>query len=122
MELELYCSPNLIELLSDSIGLGAGLQTSRLVQSKCLNPLKVFNKEYKVIYLMYQSTKFGLVLTAIYIYHSYYLTATLLGNSVELSSNLYPEPLMSGTGTRLLTQSNSGLEWLNSLLHWSANQ
>ena len=56
---------SLIELLSGSIGWGAGLQTSRLVQSKCSNPLKVLNKEYKVIYLMYKSAKFGLVLTVI---------------------------------------------------------
>ena len=53
------------ELLSGSIGWGAGLQTSRLVQSKGSNPLKVLNKEYKVIYLMYKSAKFGLVLTVI---------------------------------------------------------
>ena len=33
--------PILIELLSGSIGWGAGLQTSRLVQSKGSNPLKV---------------------------------------------------------------------------------
>ena len=53
------------ELLSGSIGWGAGLQSSRLVQSKGSNPLKVLNKEYKVIYLMYKSAKFGLVLTVI---------------------------------------------------------
>ena len=53
------------ELLSGSIGWGAGLQTSRLVQSKGSNPLKVLNKEYKMIYLMYKSAKFGLVLTVI---------------------------------------------------------
>ena len=32
-----------IELLSGSIGWSAGLQTSRLVQSKGSNPLKVLN-------------------------------------------------------------------------------
>ena len=53
------------ELLSGSIGWGAGLQTSRLVQSKGSNPLKVLNNEYKVICLMYKSAKFGLVLTVI---------------------------------------------------------
>ena len=56
-----------LELLSGSIGWGAGLQTSRLVQSKSSNPLKVLNKEYKVIYLMYKSAKFGLVLTVTYL-------------------------------------------------------
>ena len=35
------------ELLSGSIGWGAGPQSSRLVQSKSSNPLKVLNKEYK---------------------------------------------------------------------------
>ena len=59
-----------------------------------------------MIYLMYKSAKFGLVLTVtslqIYIH---YLTVTLLNNSVELSSNLDPEPLKSGIGTPLLTQS-----------------
>ena len=54
-----------IELLSGSIGWGNGLQTSRLVQSKGSNRLKVLNKEYKVIYLMYKSAKFGSVLTVI---------------------------------------------------------
>ena len=48
------------ELLSGSVGWGAGLQTSRLVQSKGSNPLTVLNKEYKVIYLMHKSAKFGL--------------------------------------------------------------
>ena len=55
------------ELLSGSIGWGAGLQTSRLVQSKSSNPLKVLEQEYKVIYLMYKSAKFGLVLTVTYL-------------------------------------------------------
>ena len=53
------------ELLSGSIGWGAGLQNSILVQSKGSNPLQVLNKEYKVIYLMYKSAKFVLVLTVI---------------------------------------------------------
>ena len=53
------------ELLSGSTGWGAGLQTSRQVKSKGSNPLKVLNKEYKVIYLMYKSAKLGLVLTVI---------------------------------------------------------
>ena len=35
----------------------------------------------------------------------HYLTVTLLNNSVELSSNLDPEPLKSGLRTPLLTQS-----------------
>ena len=55
----------IFELLSGSNGWGAGLQSSRLVQSKGSNPLKVLNKEYKVIYLMYKSAKFGLVLTVV---------------------------------------------------------
>ena len=55
---------------------------------------------------MYKSAIFGLVLTVIKIYHLPILTVTLLNNSVELSSNLDPEPLMSGIGTKLLTQSN----------------
>ena len=54
-----------IELLSGSIGWGTGLQTSRLLQSKDSNSFKVLNKEYKVIYLMYKSAGFGLVLTVI---------------------------------------------------------
>ena len=54
---------NLIDLLSGSIGWGAGLQISKLVESNGSNPLKVLNKEYKVIYLMYKSAKFVLVLT-----------------------------------------------------------
>ena len=39
--------PILIELLSGSIGWGAGLQSSRLVQGKSSNPLKVLIKENK---------------------------------------------------------------------------
>ena len=46
----------------------------------------------------------------------------MLNNSVELYSNLYPEQLMSGIGTQLLTKSNRTLELLNWLGHWSANQ
>ena len=53
------------DLLSGSIGWGASLQSSRLVQSKGSNPSKVLNRENKVIYLMYESAKFGLVLTVI---------------------------------------------------------
>ena len=45
-----------------------------------------------MIYLMYKSAEFGLVLTVTYLY-IHYLTVTLLNNSVELSSNLDPEPL-----------------------------
>ena len=37
------------------------------MQSKGLNPLKVLQQEYKVIYLMYKSAKFGLVLTVTYL-------------------------------------------------------
>ena len=50
-----------IELLSGSIGWGTGLQSSRLVQGKGSNPLKVLLKENKVIYQKYKSAKFGLV-------------------------------------------------------------
>ena len=43
---------------------------------------------------MYKSAKFGLVLTVTYLQiYIHYLTVTLLNNSVELSSNLDPEPL-----------------------------
>ena len=42
---------------------------------------------------MYKSAKFGLVLTVTYLQKCHYLTVTLLNNSVELSSNLDPEPL-----------------------------
>ena len=56
---------NLIELLSGSIGCGKGLQISFLLESNGSNLLKVLYKEYKVIYLMYKSAKFGLVLTVI---------------------------------------------------------
>ena len=65
MELELRCSPNLIEPLSGSICSGAGLQITRLVQSNVWNPLKVLSKEYKVIHLMHKSAKLRLVLTVI---------------------------------------------------------
>ena len=53
--------PILIELLSGSIGWGAGLQTSHLVQGKGSDPLKVLIKENNVIYQKYKSAKFGLV-------------------------------------------------------------
>ena len=46
-----------------------------------------------MIYLMYKSAKFGLVLTVTYLQIYHYLTVTLLNNSVELSSNLDTEPL-----------------------------
>ena len=59
--------PILIELMSCSIGWGAGVQSSRLVQSKGSNPLKVLLQEDKVIYLMYKSVKFGLLLTVTYL-------------------------------------------------------
>ena len=49
------------ELLSSSTGWGTGLQSSRLVQGKGSNPLKVLIKENKVIYQKYRSAKFGLV-------------------------------------------------------------
>ena len=56
-----------LKLLSGSIGWVACQQTSRLVQIKGSNPLKVLQQEYKVIYLMYKSAKFGLVLTVTYL-------------------------------------------------------
>ena len=59
-----------------------------------------------MIYPMYQLAKFMLVSNFIKIYHLHYLTVTMLNNTVELSSNLDPEPLMSRIGTPLLTQSN----------------
>ena len=59
-----------------------------------------------MIYLMYKSAKSGLVSTVTYLHiYIHYLTVTLLNNSVELSSNLDPEPLKSGLRTPLLTQS-----------------
>ena len=62
------------ELLSGSIGWGTGLQSSRLVQSKGSNPLKVLIKENKVIYQMYKSAKFGLVS------YCHYISLTLLNS------------------------------------------
>ena len=50
-----------LELLSGSIGWGAGLQSSRLVQGNGSKLLKVLIKENKVIYQKYKSAKFGLV-------------------------------------------------------------
>ena len=50
-----------ILLSSGSTGWGTGLQSSRLVQGKGSNPLKVLIKENKVIYQKYKSHKFGLV-------------------------------------------------------------
>ena len=46
-----------------------------------------------MIYLMHKSAKFGLMLTVTYLQIYTLLTVTLLNNSVELSSNLDPEPL-----------------------------
>ena len=63
------------------------------MQSKGSNLLKVLQPEYKVIYLMYKSAKFGLVLTVTYLQIYTLLTVTLLNNLVELSSKLDPEPL-----------------------------
>ena len=54
-------------VVEDVVVYRAGKKASELVQSKSSNPLKVLNKEYKVIYIMYKSGKFGLVLTVIYI-------------------------------------------------------
>ena len=62
------------ELVSGSIGWGAGLQSSRLAQSKGSNPLKVLIKENKVIYHMYKSAKFGLVS------YCHYISLTLLNS------------------------------------------
>ena len=53
--------PILTELLSGSTGCHAGLQTSRLVQGKGSNPIKVLIKKNKVIYKKYISAKFRLV-------------------------------------------------------------
>ena len=46
-----------------------------------------------MIYFMYESAKFGLVLTVTYLQIYTLLNVTLLNNSVELFSNLDPEPL-----------------------------
>ena len=65
---------------------------------------------------MYKSAKFGLVLTVTYLHiYIHYFTVTLLNNSVELSSNLDPEPLKSGLRTPLLTQS---FELLSGSIGW----
>ena len=63
------------------------------MQSNGSNPLKVLQQQCKVIYLMYQSAKFGLVLTVTYLQIYTLLRITLLNNSIELSLNLDPEPL-----------------------------
>ena len=47
----------------------------------------------------------------------HYITVALLNNSVELSSNLNPEPLKSGLTTPLLTQS---FELLSGSIGWGA--
>ena len=73
------------------------------MQSKGCNPLKVLQQEYKVIYLMYKSAKLGLVLTVTYLQIYILLTVTLFNNSVELSSNLNPEPLKRVEINPLLT-------------------
>ena len=70
-----------------------------------------------MIYLMYKSAKFGFVLTVTYLQIYTLLTVTLLNNSVELSSNLDPEPLKSGLRTPLLTQS---FELLSGSIGWGA--
>ena len=57
-----------------------------------------------------------LTVTYLHIY-IHYLTVTLLNNSVELSSNLDPEPLKSELRTPLLTQS---IELLSGLIGWDA--
>ena len=83
----------IFELVSGSIGWGAGLQSSRLVQGKSSNPLKVLIKETKVIYQSINQLNSGWCHTVIK-FHLHYLTVTLLNNSVELSSNLdKPVPL-----------------------------
>ena len=51
----------IFELLSGSIGWGACLQSTKLVQGKGSYPLKVLINETKVIYQKYKSAKFGLV-------------------------------------------------------------
>ena len=55
------------ELLRGSVGWGTGLQSSRLVQGKGWNPLKVLTKENEVIYQKYKSAKFGVVSNCHYI-------------------------------------------------------
>ena len=67
---------------------------------------------------MYKSAKFELALTVTYLQiYTLHLTVTLLNNSVELSSNLDPEPLKSGLRTPLLTQS---FELLSVSIGWGA--
>ena len=71
-----------------------------------------------MIYLMYKSAKFRLVLTVTYLHiYIHYLTVTLLNNSVELSSNLDPEPLKEWIENSALTQS---FELLSGLIGWGA--
>ena len=55
------CIYVVVYILNSSIGWGAGLQSSRLVEGKGSNLLKVLIKENKVIYQKYNSAKFGLV-------------------------------------------------------------
>ena len=69
-------------------------------------------------------TSYTYIYIYIYIYklsltykYIHYLTGTLLNNSVELSSNLDPEPLKSGLRTPLLTQS---IELLSGSIGWGA--
>ena len=85
--------PMLIELLIGSIGWGTGLESSRLMQSKGSSLRKVLQQEYEVSFLMYKSAQLGLVLIVTYLEIYTLLTVTLLNNSVEISSNLDPEPL-----------------------------
>ena len=72
---------------------------------------------------MYKSAKFGLVLTVTYLQiYIHFLTVTLLNNSVELSSNLDPEPLNEwnwNSAAHPIFELLSGLNWLG---RWSANQ
>ena len=76
-----------------------------------------------MIYLMHRSAKFGLVLTVTYLQiYIHYLTVTLLNNSVELSSNLDPEPLNEWNWNSAAHPIFRALEWLNWLGRWSANQ
>ena len=101
------------ELLSGSIGAGAGLQSCSLVQGKGSNPLKVIIMENKVIYQSINQLNSGWCPTVIK-FHLHYLTVTLLTNSTKLTSNLDITCTIkkkSGIRTSLLTQS---LELLSS--------
>ena len=58
------------------------------MQGKGSNPLKVLQQEYKVIYLMYKSAKFRLVLTVTYLQIYIYIYIYIyINSSVKSKTN-----------------------------------